>query len=295
MKKSIRVALVAMKHQYVNPEAPPEEMRGDIEFNLAQHRRWIERALEREPEFIGFPEFSVTGWIEKPAYAVTLDGPVAREIEGWARRWRVYLATGFVERRGGQLYNTCLIAGPQGRVGVMHKVNPIARELRCFTPGREFPVFNVAGCRMGVSTCADGSYFETFRLLSLRGAEVIFAPHANTLGAYGNCRNGWARWRMENWPYYTRTCCVAVAGMSCAGQLARPHKSEHILKYCSGGMVMDHTGKALAQLKGANKREGLLTAEIDLAELRAARAKRGREFNASAVYNRKGGWAWGAY
>lgn len=295
MKRSIRVALVAMKHEYVDPQAPAEELRGDVEFNLAQHRRWIERALEGEPEFIGFPEFSVTGWIEKPAYALPLDGPVVREIESWARRRKVFLATGFVERRGSRLFNTCLIAGPRGRVGVMHKVNPVPRELRCFTPGTEHPVFDVAGCRMGVSTCADGSYFETFRLLSLRGAEVIFAPHANSLGAYGNCRDGWSRWRMENWPYYTKSCCVAVAGVSCAGVSAHPRKDEQVLKYCSGGMVMDHTGKPLTQLKGANKREGMLTAEIDLAALRAERVKRGQEFNASAIYNRKGGWAWGAY
>jgi predicted amidohydrolase len=295
MKDSLRLALVAMKHDYLNPDAPSHEHRGDIEANLARHRRWIERALEHDPEFIGFPEFSVTGWVEKPEYALTLDGPVIREIESWARRHKLFLATGFVERRGGRLYNTCLIAGPRGRVGLMHKVNPVPRELRCYTPGRGFPVFRVAGCRLAVATCADASYFETFRLLSLRGAEVIFAPHANSLGAYGNCRDGWARWRMENWPYFTKTCCVAVAGMSCAGQLERPRKDEHVLKYCSGGMVMDWTGRPLAQLKGAHKREGLLTARIDLAALRAARAKRGRDFHASALYNRRTPWAWGAY
>ncbi len=295
MTASIRIALAAMKHEYMNPDAPAAEHRGDIEANLARHRFWLERALEREAHFVGFPEFSVTGWIERPEYALPLDGPVVREIESWARRARVFLATGFVERRGGRLHNTCLIAGPRGRVGVMRKVNPIARELRRFTPGREFPVFRVAGCRMGVATCADASYFETFRLLALRGAEVIFAPHANSLGAYGNCRDGWFRWRMENWPYFTRTCCVAVAGMSCAGRRARPRAGEAVLKYCSGGLVMDWTGRPLARLRGRDKREGLLAAEIDLAGLRAARKKRERTFNAGAVYNRRGGWLWGAY
>ena len=53
MKKRMTVALVSMKHRL-----------GDPDFNLERHRYWVERAMERKPDFIGFPEFSLTGWVE---------------------------------------------------------------------------------------------------------------------------------------------------------------------------------------------------------------------------------------
>ena len=249
--------------------------------------------MARRPQFIGFPEFSLTGWITDPKQALPPGAAPLRRIGEWARRHGVFIATGFVERRGPRLHNACIIAGPKGVVGVMRKVNLISREYEDFTPGREFPVFEVAGCRMGVATCADASRFEMFHILSMRGAEVVFAPHANSLGAYGNCRSGWVRWRTGRWPWYAEDCKVAIAGMSCAGLSARPPLDEQPLKYCGGGLIVDWTGKRLAALGGKSRREGMLVADIDLAALREARGKARREFNATATYNRKG-WVWGA-
>ena len=283
-RKAFRVALVSMKH-----------LPGDIDFNVAHHKYWLVKALGRQPQFIGFPEFSLTGWVYEPSQMLTLQSRVLKEVGSWARKHRVHIATCFVEKRGGRTYNATAVFGPRGRIGIMRKVNLVSSEGKVYTPGQRFPIFNVGGCRMGVATCADATRYEMIHLLSLRGAEVIFAPHANSLGSYGNCRDGWTQWRMERWPMFAQDSCVYIAGMSCAGLFARRSKGEEELKYCAGGMVMDWSGKIVTRLKGKNKREGLIVADIDLASLRKARKEHSLsgEFRPAIVYNRKGGWALG--
>ena len=268
---------------------------GDPSFNIERHFCWIERAMAEKPEFIGFPEFSLTGWVEKPEQCLTMGSGPLRKLEDLGRKFGVYLAAGFVEKRSNRLFNSCLITGPAGRVGVMRKINLIARESRFYEPGREFPVFEVAGCRMGVATCADATRFEMMNLLSLRGAEIIFAPHANSLNSYGNNASGWVKWRSERWPLFARDACVAIAGVSCAGLFQKSIPGEKETKYSGGGMVMDCRGNVTMKAGGKSKREALIVADIDLEELRQAR--KGHEllknFRPSIVYNRQKGWVFG--
>ena len=51
--------------------------------------------------------------------------------------------------------------------------------------GREFPVFERSGVKFGVIICSDGGYIEPARILALKGARIIFAPHFNYIGAKG--------------------------------------------------------------------------------------------------------------
>ena len=282
--KMYRLALVAMK-----------SMPGDVAGNLARHRYWLARAARHRPDFVGFPEFALTGWVYEPAQMLTLRAAAVRQVAAWAREFGVALATGLVERRGGRAYNACVVAGPAGRLGVMRKVNLVGSEAKVYTAGRAFPVFDLGRCRLGVATCADATRFEMIHLLSLRGAEIVFAPHANSLGKYGNCRAGWRRWRRERWPWFAQDACTVIAGMSCAGRYERARPGEDVLKYCSGGMVVDWQGCELGALHGRGKQEGLLVVDVDLAALRAARAAHNlsAEFRPAIVYNRRGGWALG--
>ncbi len=46
-----------------------------------------------------------------------------------------------------------------------------------FTPGKlGFPVFDVAGVKVGVQICHDRNFPEGYRVLALRGAELVFTP-----------------------------------------------------------------------------------------------------------------------
>lgn len=284
MARPWRAALVSFFHVH-----------GDVDANLEGHRRWIEKALEQQPRFIGFPEFSLTGWMEEPGAGLALGSPPLGEVAAWARRHRVFLGVGFVEKRGAKRHNATAVFGPRGLAGLMRKVNLVHREGKVYSPGREFPVFDCDGVRMAVATCADATRFEMIHLPALRGAEVIFAPHANVLGDYGGNPAGWIRWRLERWPLFAKDARVAILGVNNAGLPVRRRPDERPAPFCGGAMVVDWEGRVLARFAPKEKREGLLVADLDPAALRRIRRQNflAAEFRPAIVYQRRAGWVFG--
>ncbi len=280
----LRVALISMRHEV-----------GRLADNMDRMERWLDRAMKKRPGFVGFPEFSITGWTYNDSETLTLRAAALSRVDRWARERGVWIGAPFVERRKERLFNTTLVTGPNGRAGAMRKVNLVTGEAQRYTPGELFPVFEVAGCALGVATCADATRFEMVHLLSLRGAEVVFAPHASVLRPYGNSRRGFVKWRMERWPLFARDCCCFVAGVNSAGLSEQPCEEEE-LSYCGGALVMDWRGRRVAALSGPGKREGMLVATLDLAALRRAREEHtlSAEFRPAIVYNRRRGWRMGA-
>ena len=281
----------------------------DPAINLDRHCAWLERfarSADTRPDLVLFPEFSLTGWTYDPDAALDLDSPLVGRAVGLASEFGTVIGFGLVERRGGVRCNSFVVADPDGFAGVMRKINLTPAECRHFHPGRELPVIEVAagrlaGVRMGVAICADATRFEMIHLLSLRGAEVILAPHANSLASYGGNRDGWVRWRRERWPLFARDCAVAIAGVSCAGRPARQMPAvddagdERAQRFCGGAMIVDSDGTAATVLEGAGNEEGAVTGTIDVSALRQERRTHRllNSFQAEIVYNRPDGWRHG--
>src|ERR1043166_3966497 len=76
--------------------------------------------------------------------------------------------------------------------------------------GREFPVWEVEGVKFGAIICADGGYIEPARILAMKGARIIFAPHFNYIGDRGlighfmKVRADHAARAVENGVYFVR-------------------------------------------------------------------------------------------
>jgi predicted amidohydrolase len=270
---SLRVAMASFKS-----DASP------VEKTLARMQTIVKRAADQGAAFIGFPEAALNGYFFPCPNPFSLKGPELAEVSRWSRELGVVIAVGLIEKRGDRQSNTVAVVGPNGLVGAMRKWHMMHGEAPYLMPGRRFPIVEVAGCRMGILICADASYYEDFRLLSLAGAEVIFAPHANSLASYGQNAAGWKRWRLENWPLYAREQVVAIAGVNTAGELAKNDSSPS--KFCGGALVLDHTGKVLARDRARGRRESLVFADIPLAPLREAREKNHVLFRAHAIYKR---------
>ena len=112
---------------------------------------------------------------------------------------------GFNETRDGKLYNTVAVIERGKILGRYSKAFPI---MRYFKPGREFPVFEKKGLKFGVIICADGGYIEPARILALKGAKLIFAPHYNFVSDpiqhYQMVRNDHVARAIENGVYFLR-------------------------------------------------------------------------------------------
>src|SRR5713226_9465757 len=159
---------------------------GDFEGNLAKVVKGLEQAQRERVEIVCFPECFLTGYPDTEElarqHAFSVDSPQILKLLDRTNRFAATFIVGFNELRGKDLYNTALVAQKGHALGTYSKCfayQPFHKQ------GRDFPVFERSGVKFGVVICADGGYVEPTRILALKGARIIFAPHFNYIGKDG--------------------------------------------------------------------------------------------------------------
>ncbi len=89
----------------------------------------------------------------------------------------LFIVSGFNEREGTHLYNSAVLVGPEGYVGRYRKCHLFMNEKDYFQPGDEgLPVFDTGKFRVGILICFDWIFPEVWRILALKGADIICHP-----------------------------------------------------------------------------------------------------------------------
>jgi predicted amidohydrolase len=100
-----------------------------------------------------------------------------RYLESLCARLGCHIVSGLNERYGSRLYNTSVLVGPQGYVGRYRKLHLFLNEKDFFEPGDlGLPVFDIGACRIGMLVCFDWIFPEAWRVLALKGADIICHP-----------------------------------------------------------------------------------------------------------------------
>lgn len=168
---------------------------GDKDRNLAAAERQVRAAAADGAEFVALPEKwnLLAGGAELVAGAEPLDGPSLTAARGWARELSIHLLAGSISERGGEgekASNTSVLIGPDGEdVAVYRKIHMFDvdaggvsyRESEFERPGEEAVVAPLGELTVGLSVCYDLRFPELFRILALRGAQLIALPSAFTL------------------------------------------------------------------------------------------------------------------
>jgi len=153
---------------------------GDFEANLATVKKGLAQAVDAKLDIVSFPECFLTGYYAKGndarEHAFTTDSPEMKRVLGLTAGCDTTLLVGFNELRGDKLYNTVAVIERGKLLGRYSKSLPYEGY---FEPGREFTVFEKKGLKFGIVICSDGGYIEPTRILALKGARFIFAPHFN--------------------------------------------------------------------------------------------------------------------
>jgi predicted amidohydrolase len=154
----------------------------DIDHNLELHLQLIGEAGEAGCDLVVFPETSVNGNNGSPDVtrsAEAHDGRIYRALRQQAARSRIVVSYGFCELFRGTHYNTCALVGPDGLIGLQRKVHASYDEFFRFRQAYEWAVYDLGFCRVGTAICHDSDFFESWRILALKGAEIVLLPHAN--------------------------------------------------------------------------------------------------------------------
>ncbi len=154
---------------------------GDIGGNLERMRRLALEASDAlgRVHLVVFPELALSGFCAAPVEkAVPADGHHAEAMAWVAREIGGHIVYGFLERNEGRTYNSAVIVGGDGPVGVYRKVHLWGDEGDHLVPGDAYPVFALEWGRLGCMICYDLNFPEVARAIALQGALVAALPAA---------------------------------------------------------------------------------------------------------------------
>ncbi len=238
---------------------------GDIKGNVATVLRML---AEKQADLIVLPELFNTGYrfISKDE-AICLSeevpsGFTTRSLIEVSRAKDLHIVAGIAERDGDSVYNSAVLTGPDGYIGLYRKTHLFFEEKLWFSPGDTgFRVWETPIGRIGIMICFDWFFPESARTLALRGADIIAHP-ANLVLPY--CPDAMLTRCLENRVY------AATANRT--GQEERGGKER--LEFIGTSGIVSPAGKVL--YRAARDSEEFGAAEIDIA---AARNKNLNPFN----------------
>jgi len=141
----------------------------------------IEKA--RDADLIVIPELSNSGYnFESKEQAFNLSEEIDKSdfvdfLAKEANRLNLIIVSGINEQENGKLYNTSVLIGPKGLIGKYRKIHLFLNEFDIFEKGNiGLPVFDIGVCKIGMLICFDWIFPEVWRIMALKGADVICHP-----------------------------------------------------------------------------------------------------------------------
>ena len=93
------------------------------------------------------------------------------------KQCNLYIVSGFNERDTNNLYNSAILIGPEGYIGKYRKLHLFLNEKDYFKPGNiGLQVFDIGLCKIGMLVCFDWIFPEVWRIVALKGADIICHP-----------------------------------------------------------------------------------------------------------------------
>jgi predicted amidohydrolase len=244
----------------------------DKHVNLAAAVELIREAAAQGASLVVLPEmFLCLGRASTMVAAgESIDGPTVRELSDLARNLSITLIAGSLpETIGGEhrVYNTSVAIGDDGAVlGHYRKLHLFDvdladgtshRESAWSAPGDAVSVIDTRCGRIGQSICYDLRFPELYRAITQRNAELLAVPAAFT-----------ATTGREHWEVLLRARAIENQSYVLAANQCGAH-TRALVTY-GHSMIVDPWGRVLTALAEG---VGVAMARIDLADLRATRAR----------------------
>jgi predicted amidohydrolase len=151
--------------------------------NAAHSVRLIEAAAANGAAVIVLPELANSGYAfasRDEAFSLAENVPDGDSTRAWtdvAQRLNLHVVAGIAERAGNKLYNSAVVIGPKGYIGTYRKLHLWGNEHLFFESGDlGLPVFHTEIGRLAAVICYDGWFPEVYRLLAMKGADIVCMP-----------------------------------------------------------------------------------------------------------------------
>lgn len=238
----------------------------DPDANLAKAEGILTEARARGSQLVCFPEMWTTGfdwaWIEGNRQR---HEALAEEVAALARRHGLWLCGSMpLPNAEGRTANTAVLFDEKGERRALYRKTHLfsfVGEDRHLAPGEALTLAQTPWGPVGLAVCYDIRFPELFRVYGLRGARLVLVPTAFPYP------------RLEHWKVLVRARAIEnqvfVAGVNQVGSEG-PEAQGNVV-YFGTSTVVGPWGEVLAE--GGEADEALLTVELDLDAVEAARAK----------------------
>ncbi|MCL6636195.1 MAG: nitrilase family protein [Peptococcaceae bacterium] len=241
---------------------------GAVRENLQKIESFTAEAAGQKADIICFPELCVPCYSRDRSslYAEPVPGESSRFLARLAGEHGITVLAGLAEKPAAgenrdKPFITHLVAFPDGTLQKYRKTHLGRSELPYYSPGDDLPVFTGAGARFAVQICWDLHFPEVSTILSLRGAEIIFAPHASP-AIVGDRKEIWLKYLAAR--AYDNTVFLAACNLTGGDGAGNT--------FCGGALVLDPKGNVLAESFGGG--EGMLVADLDPALINTIRGQK---------------------
>lgn len=250
--ENLRVAAVTMRSSVGNK----------IE-NLERMESILGQAVREGAQAVCFPELNISGYSLRKkldSLAEPIPGPSSEAVVKMARSHGVLVLAGLVEKgMGSGFFISHVAVGPEGLLGVYRKIHLGPPEEGIYRAGDESPVFQYGKTAIGIELCFDGHFPELTTLLALKGAEVVFIPHASPRESSEKKQERWLRYLAAR-AYDNSVFVVACNPVG---------KTESGLDFSGAALILNPRGEVLADSRDDG--EGMIFADLKRETLRGVR------------------------
>jgi predicted amidohydrolase len=177
-------------------------------------------------DVILLPEALPVGWTHPAARqeAESIpDGEWCAALGKAAKRNKVWVCSGVIERDGDRIFNSAVLINADGQFVLVHrKINELEMAHDLYAPGEQLRVVDTPFGRMGVMICADAFAKGQVigRTLGLMGAQVILSPCSWAVPPdHDQEREPYGQLWLDNYQPVAREFGLWIAGVSNVGPI----------------------------------------------------------------------------
>lgn len=160
---------------------------GAVDTNLRLVEALCGEARQQGAHLILFPETHATGYSYRDiralaeATAEPLTGPTARRLSAAAQTNGLAVCCGMFEREGDRIYNTHVVALPDGQIGGQRKGIPSAAERGVISLDPMRRTFQWANQTFGILVCADNGLVDAEEQFAAMDISLLLHPSAGRI------------------------------------------------------------------------------------------------------------------
>ncbi len=156
---------------------------GDLEENMGRAERYIRESAFGGADLACLPEAPDFGWLCQKAResAFPIPGPYTDFLSGLARKLRLWIAAGCLEKADDKTYNAAVLIDRSGSIVLKHRKITTLPELTAHLydagDAGDIKVADTEFGRVGLTICADNFDIENPKRAADLGAWLLIAPH----------------------------------------------------------------------------------------------------------------------